>query len=64
MVRYDLRGLFDNSAESRTSVYAAQVVSLFFERPPSRMKRSTKVLDNLCRMKKKTTVLGGGGRII
>ena len=29
----------------------------FFERPPSRMKISTKILDNLCHMEKKTTML-------
>ena len=60
----NLRGLFDKSAESHTSVYGTQVVSLFFERPPSPMKISTKILDKLCRMEKKTTMLGGGGRII
>ena len=61
---YYLRGLFDNSAESHTSVYAALLISLLFERPSSHMKISTNILDNLCRMEKKTTMLGGGGHII
>ena len=60
----NIRGLFDNSAESHTSVYAALMVFLFLERPSSHMKISTNILDNLCRMEKKTTMLGGGGRII
>ena len=59
-----IRGMYDNSAEFHTSVYAAQAVSPFFERPPSCMKISTKILKNLSRMEKKITMLGGGGRII
>ena len=59
-----LRGVYDNSAEFYISVYAAQVVSLYFESPPFCMKTCTKILDNLFRLEKKTTMLGGGGRII
>ena len=59
-----VRGLFDKSAECHTSVCAVKIVSIYFKRSSSCMKLSTKILDSLCRIKKKTTMLGGGGRII